>query len=266
MGTLKLGISYNVFDGFELLKDSILQIREFVDYISIVYQKKSNWGNDAHPLQKVILDELLESKLVDELKLYNPNNKLTPKQNEILKRNIGLEISKNGGCTHHMSMDCDEFYTKKQFGNYVKWIEENTDKAAYSELWNYMKYPNLRYGVINKTKVSLFAPIKPQTKFVHNFKIPYLVDPSRIMNNDNTHIFTEEFIVMHHMTTIRKDMVTKLNNASKKVNKSQKNLDDYLIMFNNLDIDDEETYKSFPSKLFKAEQLFDLDNFNKIIM
>jgi len=45
---MKLGISYNVFDGEELLESSIRQIRNQVDYVSVVYQKVSNFGKECN--------------------------------------------------------------------------------------------------------------------------------------------------------------------------------------------------------------------------
>ena len=42
---MNLGVSYNVFDGEELLEGSIFQIRNEVDYISVVYQSISNFGH-----------------------------------------------------------------------------------------------------------------------------------------------------------------------------------------------------------------------------
>ena len=34
---MKLGVSYNLFDGEELLESSIKSIRDNVDYVSVVY-------------------------------------------------------------------------------------------------------------------------------------------------------------------------------------------------------------------------------------
>ena len=39
---MKLGIAYNLFDGEELLVDSIKSIRNSVDYIIVIYQQVSN--------------------------------------------------------------------------------------------------------------------------------------------------------------------------------------------------------------------------------
>ena len=43
---MKVGISYNLFDGEELLEASIKSVRDNVDYISIVYQTESNFGKN----------------------------------------------------------------------------------------------------------------------------------------------------------------------------------------------------------------------------
>ena len=54
---MKLGISYNVFDSEELLEGSINQIKKLASFISVVYQKKSNYGNDCSDnLENVLFD------------------------------------------------------------------------------------------------------------------------------------------------------------------------------------------------------------------
>ena len=42
---MKLGVAYNVFDAEELLEYSINSIREFADYVVVVAQETSNYGN-----------------------------------------------------------------------------------------------------------------------------------------------------------------------------------------------------------------------------
>ena len=44
---MKLGVSYNLFDGEELLENSIKCIRDSVDHISVVYQSTSNFGEKS---------------------------------------------------------------------------------------------------------------------------------------------------------------------------------------------------------------------------
>ena len=115
---MKLGISYNLFDGEELLRDSVVSIRDSVDFISVVYQKKSNYGNPYNPEVENILVQLIDEKLVDFAMPIEPD--IDPLHwiediqqmgafNEINKRNVGIEISRQKDCTHHLAIDVDEF-------------------------------------------------------------------------------------------------------------------------------------------------------------
>ncbi len=47
--TAKLGAAYNVFDGEELLWRSIESIRPVVQFVAVVYQTTSNFGDAASP-------------------------------------------------------------------------------------------------------------------------------------------------------------------------------------------------------------------------
>ncbi|MFM6972171.1 MAG: hypothetical protein ACKOXJ_00940 [Alphaproteobacteria bacterium] len=44
---MKLGITYNLFDGEELLESSVKSVRESAEHINVVYQTTSNWGEKA---------------------------------------------------------------------------------------------------------------------------------------------------------------------------------------------------------------------------
>jgi len=55
---MKIGVSYNLFDGEELLESSIKSIRKNVDYISVVYQTVSNFGNPCDEGLVPLLEEL----------------------------------------------------------------------------------------------------------------------------------------------------------------------------------------------------------------
>ena len=114
-----LGVSYNVFDGEELLEDSIKQIRSEVEHISVVYQTISNFGNKCDSELIPMLNNLVTQGLIDELFEYKPIVGIGGHYNEVTKRNIGLSLSIGAGCTHHMSMDSDEFYKTNQFKLYV---------------------------------------------------------------------------------------------------------------------------------------------------
>lgn len=270
MSELKFGVSYNVFDGVELLEDSIIQIRDLVDYVTVIYQEKSNWGNIAPEIQLPILTSLLDRGIIDKLQLYvcdgkNKNKKVY----ETEKRNIGLNLSRKNGCTHHMSMDCDEFYFKDEFKKYIEWVHINPTKVAYVNYIDYIKHPSIRNGksplVCSGNHVPLFAPILNKSKFVFNFNLPILSDPSRKINNINYEELSVELIVMHHMTMIRLDIRSKIENASKKVNWTSDKVEEVLKKYNNLDINSEDSIKKYSERLYKTKPLFELENFNKLV-
>ena len=215
MNNLKFGVSYNVFDGEELLEDSILHIRDLVDYISVVYQKVSNWGSPCSDNLMDILNNLKNKKLIDNLIEYQPINGIHI--NEVNKRNIGLSLSKENGCTHHMTMDCDEFYKKDQFTNLINWYRENPNNVGYCSLVNYYKNSNYRILKEDDTHVTLFFPVE-NTSFNISVNTPVLIDPTRKPTYSHYNVFSSDFIVMHHMTMVRNDLSSKLMNSSARLN------------------------------------------------
>lgn len=228
---LKFGISYNVFDGEELLEDSILQIREFVDFISVVYQKTSNHGNQCSLTLEKTINKLIKDKLIDSTVEYVPINS-TPHVNEINKRNIGVNLSRNWGCTHHMTIDCDEFYEKKQFENLINWYNENPNSVGFCGLINYYKDSSLQMELIDNTNVSLFFPLSENREYVMNYPTPVLIDPTRKPNCNNTHVFSSDIIVMHHMTMVRRDIAAKLINSSARINYLHTSIPDIVSYYN----------------------------------
>jgi hypothetical protein len=49
---MKLGVSFNIFDGEEMLFFSLRNLRPMVDHINVVYQTISNYGNKNQNLEK----------------------------------------------------------------------------------------------------------------------------------------------------------------------------------------------------------------------
>ena len=131
---MKLGVSYNVFDCEELLEGSIKQIRQQVDYISVVYQTVSNFGNPCNPELVILLERLKSEGLVDELFEYSPKINKGGHSNEIQNRNIGLALSQGAGCTHHMSMDSDEYYLSSEFEGLKKIVIEGDYDSSYCQM------------------------------------------------------------------------------------------------------------------------------------
>lgn len=211
---MKLGISYNLFDGEELLEYSVKSVRDSCDHINVVYQKISNWGEPCSKELEDILHDLLRKKLIDKIHCYSPKNTSAGK-NELFKRNIGLYIAKSRFCTHFLNMDCDEFYKKEQFEEAKKFIITNKIEASSCKFTNYIKQPIWQIQNDPQLYVPFIAKIHYFTKLSRKSYFPVLVDPTRKMNGHKKFkYFDPQDLKMEHMWLIRKDLQKKFNNSS----------------------------------------------------
>lgn len=230
---MRLGCSYTLFDGEELLEYSIKSIRKNVDFISVVYQTISNHGEQCNPDMVLLLNRLVAEGLVDTLYLYTPNIENTGGENaslnETQKRNIGLEISRKAGCSHHMTIDTDEFYTDAQFRFMKEEMESGDYVTGYCQHLQYYKDSIYQLKNPEQEYVATIEKIMPETMYVYNIPCPVAIDPTRKTNNihftqaldisrsvniGKYRIFTREECQMHHMSFVRKDIKKKLWNHS----------------------------------------------------
>lgn len=216
---MKLGVSYNLFDGEELLEGSIKQIRKAVDYVSVVCQTTSNFGKPCTEELIPLLKKLKKEKLIDEVLLYTPEIARGGHYNEVTKRNIGLQSSLKAGCSHHMSMDCDEYYLSSEFANLKKKFEQGQWDSSYCQMltyhhsWEYILDPPEDYYV------PLIVQIDEHSKYILGSIAPVLVDPTRsIAGLIRPLILSRKEIQMHHGSYIRNNIRTKLENSSASIN------------------------------------------------
>lgn len=211
----KLGVSYNVFDGLELLEASVKSIRNNVDYINVVYQNVSNFGEkdeDSFPL----LQSLKNKGLIDNIIYYETNFALTPQQNETAKRNIGLKDCIKNSCTYFLNMDTDEFYTNEQFKKAKEFIYYNNISASACAMYYYIKSPNYKFMEPRRTMyVPFICKINKYSKIVTGAKTFCLVDPTRmIVQKGRNWLFAPQALTMHHMAYVRKDLDKKFRNST----------------------------------------------------
>jgi hypothetical protein len=232
---MKLGISYNLFDGEELLEGSISCIRESVDYISVVYQTISNFGNPCNNELLPLLEKLKKNNLVDEIYQYVPTI-IGGKNNELIKRNIGLELSKNARCSHHMSMDCDEYYIASEFNNLKNLIIENNYDSSFCQMLSYYKTWEYILDPPETYYVSLIYKIK-ENVFYYKYRKnnhPVVTDPTRKMSTIiNPIILDRTQIQMHHGSYIRKNIRNKFENSSVKINLTNDQIDSLVNHYEN---------------------------------
>jgi hypothetical protein len=252
---MRLGVSYNLFDGEELLEGSIKQIRQHVDYVSVVYQTTSNFGNACNPELLPLLERLKSEGLVDELFEYSPKINKGGHSNEIQKRNIGLALSQGAGCTHHMSMDSDEYYIPSEFENLKKIIEEGDYDSSYCQMQTYYKSWEYSLDPPEEYYVSLIFKIKLDSNYIMGYPTPVLVDPTRRMApSDKPLVLKREQIQMHHGSYIRDNIRTKLTNSSASVNFTN-DIDRIVSHYNNWSYPNQVLWGGLPSTLHKVKKI-----------
>lgn len=229
MAIKKLALTINAFDATELLESLITEIRDQVDHVAAIYQKKSYWKN---PMSKKDLDEINRLKdigLVDELIEFKPNYTKYSREQECDKRNMGIELMKQNGSSHVLNIDADEFYDADQFRYAKDVINKKGWAITYCSYVNY--YRDFSHYLVYPFRP--FVPFIQSTffKYTYNGPAPGPTDPTRRINNPSnigTYIFTDEEIRMGHAAWIRRDIRKKLVNWSAK-NHFEKSLIDQAV-------------------------------------
>jgi hypothetical protein len=255
---MKLGVSYNVFDSEELLEGSINQIKKLSSFISVVYQKKSNYGNDCSDNLENVLFDLKDRNLIDELVEYTPDIDRGAHYNEVNKRNIGLDLSRKNLCTHHISMDCDEYYITEDFEKIMNDIDDNGYESSFCQMKTYYKDWEHQYLIPEEYYVPLIFKIKEDVNYRFNEPCPVDCDPTRKMKVVKFKIYERSEIEMHHGSYIREDIERKLINSSALVN-YYRNLDELINHYKNWVDGDYGFVAGIPCKkieLIKVEKKF----------
>lgn len=222
---MKLGVSYNVFEGEELLEYVLRPIRHLLDHVSVVYQTTSYFGNLAHPDLVPTLQRLQALGLVDEVVYSEPDLTLPPRANETRNRNLGRECSVAAGCTHHITADTDEFYEPGQ----LEWAKGQMEGYNCSLVGMEMYYKRPEWRIVkNQGQVVPFIQLASS---VFDVTAPWVhpVDyTKRCMPCDRCRVFTLDEFTMHHMSYVRSDIRRKLmNNENSKFIQVKKFLDHF---------------------------------------
>lgn len=220
---MKLGISYNIFDGEEMLFFSLRNLRPMVDHINVVYQTTSNFGNENPNLEEMLF-KYERAGLIDKLYKYEPtiekNDDGTIKwqngqQNEVVKRQIGLKICLANGCDTMMTLDCDELYDPEEFMKAKEDFDNNGYDTSFCKMSTYYKEPIYRLYPKEEYYAPLFYKINKDTKFGYQSSdYPVALDPTRKVKAGYSRIYEREEIEMHHFAYVRNDISSKVINSS----------------------------------------------------
>lgn len=212
----KLGVSYNAFDGVELLPGAIRSLGVVVDYVCVVYQTVSNFG-DPLPRQDLRLLELYrrDNPHVQFVEYRPPS--MGGHANELAKRNIGLRLCADAGCTHFMTADVDEYYVPEQLdAAFTRVVDDGFDSSA-CQMQTYWKTPDFVLWPPETYYVPLIYKLDHR-RFDMSHRWSVSADPTRRLNPGRLLLFDRPSIEMHHLTAVRRDYKLKLTNSSARVN------------------------------------------------
>lgn len=223
---MKLVAIYSVFDGLELLKGAMNSIENCVDGFIISYQRTSNHGehdeNVSDEVMKIAKD--FENIAIIE---FQPDKKITDKKNELRKHNEAIELAKALGFSHFIIGAVDHYFDENEFAK-AKQKAENYDLTL-TAMFTYFKNPTWQLHPIENYLMPFICRLYKETKFVEPvWKLPYVVDPSVRINTTAKHyLFTENEIMMHHFSMVRKNIHKKIRNAAGNKRWGEK-INDYL--------------------------------------
>jgi len=224
----KLGISYSVWDGEELLEGSIHAIKPAVDYVNVVWQRLSWHGKECNPNLENQLLSLKEKGLIDEIIFFDCDPKIHPNVNECTKRNLGLTAAQRAGCTHFIPLDVDEYYELEQFKKAYQYIlEQNISHSAC------VQFAYRTATVRDTNPLNFFAPFIYRIDHGEKLELdafggflPWLLDPTKqIAIKKRSRISFLHQIYLHHFSFTRNDLEKKLQNSS--ANKSENWVQEY---------------------------------------
>jgi hypothetical protein len=201
-----LACIFNVFDGEEHLKKAIDYVKDDVDYIIILVQHESNFGEIYCPSLNEVFDMIMKSDNIM-FKYFTPDLTKDGFWNEQTKRQMGVDYAKDMGCTHFLLMDCDEFYPDfKELK--AEYIESGADGSV-CEIETYVAKENYR----------LYPPMPFKVPFIHKLTkdtmlggaYQYNCDKTRVTKCVSVHTMSKP---MHHMSWVRDNLDRKIRNSS----------------------------------------------------
>lgn len=214
---MRLVVVYNLFDGIELLEYAARQIREHCEYIIVHYQNNDYYGNPIPEPVEPILERLKNEKLIDEYILYSDfvpaTNWQEAKANELRKRITIKQKLLSTDFTHYLESDIDEFYVSEEFARAKQIIERNNYLVTSTDSVDYVFSPTLKKDILSSTAVPFICKIMA----IPNGFPTKNVDPTRTTAGYATpyYHFPLNDITMHHMETIRKDILLKYKSTSR---------------------------------------------------
>jgi hypothetical protein len=245
---MKLAACYTVFNGLELLKPSIEQIRHYCDVIIICYQTVSNKGNTSDVVEPFLEEHFLHDKKTI-LAKFTPNLNLNTKENERVKHQKMIELARIAGCTHFFLSATDHFYKSDDFVEAKHLVDTHDFDLSFTAMYTYYKHPTWQLYPIESYYMPFIMKLYPYTEISRDAKYPVLVDPSvKINTNKRYVIFQPHTIMLHHYSMIRENIRDKFTNAAASIRWKKSDLDSFIDEYENYDINKNPGLKYFQGR------------------
>lgn len=219
----KLGMGVVAFDDVTHLKNICSEIRDLVDVIVICLQDKSYFGIS---IDNKVVDHVNELKcdgFIDDIMWFEGkdygDSPEAPRLTETDKRNAIIDHLQNiHNCSHVLITDSDEFYEHDEFKNAKNAIEEGDFNVSYCRYVNY--YRDYRHVMLWPYKA--YVPFISKSSYRFDFKKGTFNKPSdptrRYVMGAGEHfaLFSFDVIKMHHLSWIRSNIESKIDNWSSK--------------------------------------------------
>lgn len=165
------GISYSVFDGFELLEKSIQSLRSVVDYVNVVYQDVSWTGKQGDDNLLGVLQDLKTRGLIDEILKFEPDLTATAAVQFFCKINRFSHLGR-GDKKRIAIVDGTRAMSDRLFGKYfmvqcvkmhhMTYIRKNLTKKFVCSSWGGSMPPSTKEeiaAIISKVEKSLSVAV-----------------------------------------------------------------------------------------------------------
>lgn len=211
---MRLGVSYNYYNGDEHFLASLRAMRPHADHISVVWQTVSNAGEPISEQARVALCTAARRGWVDTIEHFSPDLTAERAWNETEKRRLGLELARQANASHFLGLDTDELYRSEELQRAKEQIASNGWRSTSVSSFLHIQRPI--YRARDKTNCCFIVEIMADTRIgVPEFPCD-TVDATRKMtaDADTHHHFSPDVVAMYHMNLIRRDLAAKLRNSS----------------------------------------------------
>lgn len=255
---MKLALCYTVFNGLELLEQSIKAMIKEVDLIILCYQETSNKGNKCKQVKPFC--EYLADKYKDKIHLdrYDPSEIATTKENERQKHTQLMNEAKRLHASHYILAATDHFYTVDHIRYAKRKAIELDFDVSVTRMFTYYKEPIWQLEPPEEYFMPFISKLHRSTLFTRRVSYPVVVDPSVKVNTSSViHEFSIDDCVLHHFSMIRKDIKDKFKNAASSVNWTPEQVNRFVLEYNCAKIGDPISYFK-GRKIIQVKNIFDL--------